>query len=354
MKAIVLGGTGFVGMNVARALVAAGHDVVATRRTRANTLFARKLGARLVQADLEDPVALAEAMRGREVVFMCAGHYPRYSLDLDDEVAKARRWVGNTLEAARRAGVQRYVLTSSVSTVGPPRRGELSDELDPMSADAYESVYFAVKHAIEREALDAVATGLDVVVTCPTGIVGELDVKAGTGFVIVALGNGMLPFYVQGRTNIIDADEMAFGHILAAERGRTGQRYILAGNNTTIEGLLHAVCRELGVPFTSWRLPLGAAGVFSTLSEMRCAALGGHRRPFIPREFVDVVRHGQWVNAGKAYLELGVREPAALEDTVRKACRWYERYRYIRRDQPIRAEAGAPARSTSVTQGDPA
>ncbi len=355
MKAIVLGGTGFVGMNVVRALVAAGHDVAATRRTRANTLFARKLGARLVQADLEDADALADVMGGREVVFMCAGHYPRYSLDLDHEVGNARRWVRTTLEAARKAGVQRYVLTSSVSTVGPPGPGrELSDERDPMAPQAHDSVYFAVKYAIEQEALAALATGLDVVVTLPTGIVGELDVKAGTGFAIVAVGNGMLPFYVQGRTNIIDADEMALGHLLAAERGRTGERYILAGNNTTIEGLLLAVCRELDLKFTSWRMPLGLAGVLSTVSEMRCATLGGHRRPFIAREFVDVVRHGQWVDPAKAVYELGTPPPAPLEDTVRKACRWYERYRYIHRDNPKRSPAGAADRSGPVSQGDPA
>jgi dihydroflavonol-4-reductase len=353
LKAIVLGGTGFVGMNVVRALAASGHDVVATRRSRANTLFARKLGARLVQASFEDVPGLAEAMRGRDVVFMCAGHYPRYSLDLDEEVGKARRWTRATLDAARAAGVQRYVLTSSVATVGPAAPGRaLSDERDPMSREAAASVYFAVKQAIEQEALDAVRTGLDVVVTCPTGIVGELDVKAGTGFVIVALGNGLLPVYVQGRVNILDADQMAVGHVLAAERGRTGERYILAGHNTTIEDLLRTVCDELGVRFASWRLPLGVAEVLSTLSEMRCATLGGHRRPFIPREFVDMARHGVWVDASKAARELGMPMPVPLADTVRKACRWYERYRYIRPQGTRRSDATAEGR-TSVTQGEP-
>ena len=90
MKALVVGGTGFVGMNVTRALVRHGHDVSATRRPHGNTLFARRLGAELAHADLESVESLSEVMRGREVVFMCAGHYPRYSLDCDAEVRMAR------------------------------------------------------------------------------------------------------------------------------------------------------------------------------------------------------------------------------------------------------------------------
>ena len=120
MKALVVGGTGFVGMNVVRALVAAGHDVVATRRELDNTLFARKLGARLVVAELDDADRLVAVMQDREVVFMCAGHYPRYSLNRRAEVAMARRRAKNVFDATRRAGAARCVLTSSITTVGPP------------------------------------------------------------------------------------------------------------------------------------------------------------------------------------------------------------------------------------------
>lgn len=331
VKALVLGGTGFVGMNLVRALVGAGHDVVATRRERANTLFARRLGAKLVCCDLAEVDSMVEVMRGREVVFMCAGHYPRYSLDLDSEVGLARTLAKNSMQAAVKAGVGRYVLTSSVATVGPPRAGgRLSNETDPMDPRARDSVYFAVKLAIEEQALAAERQGLDVVVLCPTGIIGTLDVKAGTGFVIVAIGNGMMPLHVDGRTNIVDADDMAAAHVVAAERGRRGERYIVGGHNTTVRALMEMVAEELGVPLHSWRIPLRLAAALATLDEMRCATVRGFSRPFLAREFVDIVRYGLWVDTSKARDELGLAAPTPLNVTIKKACTWYRRYRYLK------------------------
>jgi len=359
VRALVLGGTGFVGMNVARALVRHGHDVAATRRARANTLFARKMGAKLLVADLDDVDSLTGAMQGREVVFHCAGYYPRYSLDPDEQVALARRATANVVQAARRAHVDRLVLTSSVATVGPPHDGRtLSNETDPMSEAARESVYFSVKEAIEQEALEA--RDLDVVVTCPGGIIGELDVKAGTGFVIVALAHGLLPVYVQGKTNIVDADDMADGHVLAAEAGRTGERYVLGGHNTTIKDLLLGVCEELGVRFPAWPMPLLLAGPLSTFDEMRCSVRAKGERPFIPREFVDIVRHGQWFDTNKATRDLGLPAPVPLHVTIRKACAWYERFRYIPRRTGTSSAAAKPSvprifaasRAASPSQAD--
>lgn len=327
MKAVVIGGTGFVGMNVTRALVAAGHDVVATRKVHANTLFARKLGAPLVRADLDDEPALVEAMRGREVAFMCAGHYPRYSLDADAEVAVARARVGRALSAAKQAHVSRVVLTSSIATVGPPERGVRSTEDDPIDPTSLGSVYHRVKLAIEQEAL---ASGLDVVVLLPTGIVGELDVKAGTGFLFVALGNGMLPFFVEGKTNVIDADDLAHAHVAAALHGRSGERYAVGGHDLMVSELLERVATILGVPMNARPVPWWLAGPAATFAEMRAAALKDGGRPFLAREMVDVVRFGRFVDSSKAARELRLPPPTPLDDTLRKACGWFVKHRYIR------------------------
>ncbi len=328
MKALVLGGTGFVGMNVARALVAEGHDVAATRRHRANTLFARKLGVELVRTELDDPDSLVEAMKGREVVFHCAGYYPRYSLNPEEQVQLARQATTNVTKAARKASVDRLVLTSSVATVGAPRHGRLlSNESDRMSKASERSVYFAVKQAIEQVVLEERC--VETMVLCASGIIGELDVKAGTGFVIVALAHGMLPFYIEGKTNIVDADDMAVAHVRAGALGRAGERYILGGHNLTIREMLLAICEELNIRFVSWRLPASIAAPMATLDEMRCSAQGQGARPFIPREFVDIVRYGQWFDTSKSHQALGLEEPTPLDVTIRKACAWYERFRYI-------------------------
>lgn len=333
MKACVVGGTGFVGMNLIRALVAGGHDVVGTRRVHANTLFARKLGAPLLRAELDDEDALIDAMRGRDVVFMCAGHYPRYSLQRDAEVDLARSRMQKTLRAAKRAGVQRYVLTSSVATVGPPAAGQrCSVETDRMALRAADCVYHSVKLAIEQEAHSACQQGLDVVTLCPSGIFGDLDVKAGTGFLIVALGNGALPFYVDSKINVVDADDLAQAHILAAERGRSGERYIIGSHNLRVSELLQLIARTLGLPLRSRRLPIPIAGWLATLSEARVRSAQNGRRPWMSRELVDMARFGQWVDSSKARSELGLSAPLELQATLTKACNWYLRHRYVLRN----------------------
>jgi len=342
VKAVVIGGTGFVGMNVVKALVQEGHDVTATRRERANTLFARKMGAKLVHADLDNEDSLVEAMTGREVVFMCAGHYPRFSLDLDGEIAIARKRASQAVRAAMRAKVQRFVLTSSVATIGPaPKDQALANEQCPMTKSMRRSVYYAVKEAIENETFKAQAQGLDTVTLCPTGIMGPLDVKAGTGFVIVAVGNGMLPFHIDGRTNVVDVEDLALAHIAAAERGRTAERYIIGGHNTTIRELLDLLADELDVPLNSWRLPLWAAGALTTLSEMKCAATRSGSRPFMSREFVDIAKYGVWVDTSKASDELLLDTPTPLRQTLHKACDWYMRHRYIPRKELASQQSAA-------------
>lgn len=341
MSALVLGGTGFIGMNVVRALVASGVDVAASRRARANTLFARKLGAKLVVADLDDRASLEAAMRGRDVVYNCAAHYPRYSLDPDREVALATERARNGVKAAIAAGVRRYVLTSSVATIGrPPRSRALADERDVCDPREPLGTYHAVKLAFEEETLRAAGDALDVVVLCPTGVMGELDVKAGTGFLVVAMGRGQLPFHVNGKTNVIDADDLALAHIAAAARGRRGERYIVAGHNVTVRGLLDQIADTLEVPLRSWPLPLSVASFASTFAELRCAALRDGSRPFLSRELVDVVRLGQWVDASKATRELGLPAPTPLAVTLKKSCDWYRRHKYV---PPLRAPVHSPA-----------
>lgn len=344
MNALVVGGTGFVGMNVVRALVAAGHDVTATRRARSNTLFARKLGARLEHADLDDTASLVKVMRGRDVVFMCAGHYPRYSLDPEREIGLARARAHAGITGAILADVPRYVLTSSVATVGPPPPGrELSRECDLLPVALRAGAYHGAKIAIEDETLAVSARGdIHVVILCPTGIMGTLDVKAGTGFVVVALGTGRLPFYVPGKTNLVDADDVAAAHLAAATKGRPGDRYLVGGHNLTVRQLLRAIADELEISLASWPLPPRLAGVLATVAEMRVAAENRGGRAFLSRELVDVVTHGRWVDTTMATRELGLAPPVPLETTIRKACDWYRKNRYL----PSRGSSPPLARSS--------
>lgn len=326
MKAVVLGATGFIGLNVLRTLHGRGHDVIGTRRTTANTLWARKIGAPLVRAELDDVASLVEAMRGRDVAFLCAAHYPRYSLDGAVEVVTARRRVENVLLAAAQAGVGRLVVTSSIATVGPPRPGRVRvDEDDAPDPRANGSVYHQVKLAIEDALRGA---PVDVVTLLPTAVLGELDVKAGTGFLVVAVGQRRLPFYVEGRINVVDADDLAEAHVAAAERGRPGERYAIGGHDLLVSDLLARVAEHLGVPFDSVPIPAWLGRIAGTVAELHAAGRPG-ARPFLSRELVDVVRLGQFVDRGKSERELALPPPTPLSVTLEKACAWYRRHRYL-------------------------
>lgn len=331
MKAVVVGGTGFIGMNLIRALVAHGWEVSATRRVRANTLFARKLGAKLVVGELDDIESLVTAMAGHDVAFLCAGHYPRYSINAEEEITIAKRRMQNMLVAAKRAKVSRVVYTGTVATIGPSPCGrKLSDERDPPNRHALEnSVYYRLKYELEMQVREACQQGLDVVTLLPTGVFGQLDVKAGTGFLLVGFANAMLPYYVNGKINVIDADDLAKAHIRAALHGVNGQRYIIGGHNVWVREILRTTADYFSIPFASWPLPLWAATALATFDEMRVVSRNKGERPFLPIEFADLATYGTWVSSAKANRELCLPPPTPYISTIRKACSWYERHRYI-------------------------
>jgi dihydroflavonol-4-reductase len=119
--------------------------------------------------------------------------------------------------------------------------------------------------------------------------------------------------------------------VAAAERGHAGERYIAAGHNVTVREFMGLIAEELAVPLHSWRIPIWLAGPLTSLDEMRCAVVQNGSRPFLAREFVDMVHHGQWVDRSKSATELGLADPAPLTATIHKACLWYERHGYLKR-----------------------
>src|SRR5262245_41105033 len=239
MRVLVLGATGFIGGQIARALVEHGYAVRALRRARSSTLALEGLPVEFAYGDLRDPSALLAAMRGVEAVFHAAGYYPHNSLAPRRALRLAAAGMRNLLECARAADVGRVVYTSSLSTIGPPAVGRaLADERDYYLPGSVADPYFEAKWAMEAEVYRAVALGQAVVALCPTVVFGPGDVKPTSGTVLLALARGLLPAYVEGRINIVDVRDVAMAHVAALERGRTGERYILSGQNTTIGAAL--------------------------------------------------------------------------------------------------------------------
>lgn len=262
MKACVLGATGFIGGQIALAALAEGWQVRAARRNPSNFGAIASAAVQWVMADLRDEDSLTEAMRGCEIAFHAAAGYPENFRRIPREVAQATQEMQNALNAARRARINRFVYTSSLTTLEP--RKLLADEaltarpLDETShytPGAAKSAYYEAKWAMETLAL--AQKDLDVVVTVPTAVMGPGDVKPTTSQVIRDCARGLYPVYFDAVLNPVDGRDVARAHIIAAQKGRAGERYILGGQNMTMLEMLTEICRVAQRPPPKIKLSRG-------------------------------------------------------------------------------------------------
>ena len=325
-QALIIGSTGCIGNNIARACLASGWSVRAFRRATSRTWMLDGLDVEHAVGDLFNPDSLADAMRGCDVVFHAAAYYPRHSLDVDGSLREAVLGMRNVLDAAKETGVDRLVFTSSLTTLGPPSEaGRLADEDDFYLPGSTHSAYFESKWAMEAEAWRAIATGLPLVIVNPTAVFGPWDVGPTTGEILVNVAKGRFPVWVDLEANVVDARDVGEGHLLAAERGRIGQRYILGGENLSVRQALTIAAREAGARPPRWHLPLGMISKLVKIGE----ALG--RLPLIkplPLEHLKTMREWRALDCSKAQRELGFVHRPFL-DTIRETLAWFREHKYL-------------------------
>jgi len=329
MRVLVLGATGFSGGQIARALVERGHTVRALRRPGSSMLALDGLQVELATGDLRDRVSLLAAMHDVEAVFHAAAYYPPNSLAPRRSLRMAVDGMRAVLECACEAGVRRVIYTGSLSTIGPVSGGRaLADERDAYLPGSVADPYFEVKWAMEAEAYRAVAAGQEVVALCPTVVFGPGDVKPTTGLTLLALRRGLMPAYIEGVINIVDVRDVAQAHVTALERGRSGERYILGGHNTSIGETLRLAARLAGVAPPRVRVPAGLALLAGKLGEV--ASLAIPQRPFLPLcEAIEMIRHGQHYDCGKARRDLALAT-RPLEETLRDSLEWFRQHGYLK------------------------
>ncbi len=255
---LVTGATGFIGSQVVRLLLQRGDQVRATVRTDAS---ARKLddqAVEVIRADILDRRSVRRALSGVEQLFHLAG---TTSLVLAREEVFAVNVEGTriVLEEALRAGVEQAVYTSSVAAVGPAPAGRTTDESNIWDAGRYAIPFVDSKHEAEVVALRLVARGLPLVIVNPTLVLGAGDPGRSSTAFVRRFMRRQIPAYVDGRLNIVGVEDVARGHLLAGERGRVGERYILGNRNFTIERLFADLSRLSGVDPPPIKLPLGLA-----------------------------------------------------------------------------------------------
>jgi dihydroflavonol-4-reductase len=314
-KTLVTGGAGLVGGHVVRLLAERGDELRLTVRegTRLDNLAG--IDYEPAVCDVLDRRAVRRAMRDVDRVYHIAG-----STSLRASLAKLYRInVEGTrvvLEEALRANVGRVVYTSSVAAVGPAKRGSTADETQPFTADTHGLPYVNSKREAEVEVLRLAAGGLPVVIVSPAHVFGAGDVNRSSTEIVRRFLRREIPAYVDGAINIVDAEDVARGHLLAEERGRVGERYILGNRNFTLDRLFADLGRLSGVEPPALKLPLPAALALAAALER----LPG--RP--PITAVEVRGASLWwaFRSTKAKRELGY-QPSHHEDTLEATIAWY-------------------------------
>ncbi|MGQ9815495.1 MAG: NAD-dependent epimerase/dehydratase family protein [Candidatus Roseilinea sp.] len=318
MQVTVLGATGFIGGHIARAAIARGWRVRAARRHPGAVGAIGDVPVEWVEANLADETSLTRAMRESEILFHAAASYPQDFRNIPRVVAQAGHEMERVLHAARQAGVRRVVYTSSLTTLGLAGPGRLADESLFYTPGAARSAYFEAKYAMEQIALRAshdAAAGLDVVVLLPSAVFGPGDVKPTTSVVIRDAARGRYPFYFDAVINAVDGRDVAQTHIAAAERGRSGERYIVGGHNLTLRQLLDTVDAIVGRRQRRVRVSRRLVRALIYLTD---------RLPFthVPENF-RTFEFWQPVSSHKAQTELG-HTIRPFENTVRDTLLWFQ------------------------------
>src|ERR1022692_1585712 len=315
--ALVTGASGFLGWHVARVLLERGIRVRALVRPGSRV---DALDVECVTGDLRDPASLERAVAGCGLVFHVAADYRLWAKDPGELYRSNVDGTRNMLEAAKNSGAERVVYTSTVGCIGLPHGG-IGDENTPVGLEDMVGHYKRSKFMAERVALEFARSGLPVVIVNPTAPIGDHDVKpTPTGKIVLDFLRGDMPAFIDTGLNVVDARDVALGQLLACERGRAGERYILGAENLTLAQILAELAAIAGRPAPTVQLPYAvayAAGVVTTA----WARVTG-KPPRAPLDAVRMARKKMFVSHAKAARELGFR-PGPAEGAFRRAVEWF-------------------------------
>jgi dihydroflavonol-4-reductase len=319
----VTGATGFVGWHIARKLLDRGDAVRVLARDLKRV---RELdGAEIIVGDLRDPESLARAVDGCTVAFHAAADYRLWTRDPEEMFRSNVEGTRNLLTAARSAGLERVVYTSTVGCIGVPEGG-IGDEQEPVRIEDMSGPYKQSKFQAEQVALRFAKEGFDVVIVNPTAPMGDHDFKpTPTGKILVDVVKGAMPGFVDTGLNVVDVRDVADGHIRAMDKGRSGERYILGSENLTLEQIVTVAAEIAHKPAPKIRVPYAvayAAGVASTA----WAGITG-KEPMAPLDAVKMSKKKMWVRHDKAARELGY-SPGYAREAIRRAIEWFQANAY--------------------------
>ena len=327
MKNFVTGGTGFLGSALVRKLLERGEEVVALSRPGSDLRNLEGLDVEIAYGDLLDRESLRAAMKGCHRVYHAAAEYSLWVPDKKAIYAVNVDGTKNVLTAAIEAGVSRAVYTSTVGALGNPGDGTPGREDTPVSLGDMAGDYKRSKFMAEQAALEFASRGFPVVIVNPSTPVGPRDVKpTPTGKMILDFLLGKMAAYLDTGLNLIDVDDAALGHILAMEKGRTGEKYILGNRNMTLKEIFQVLSRLTGIPAPKVRLPYYFVLPIA-LASTALAEYVTRRPPLAPVDAVRMARKVMFFDQSKAVAELGLPQ-GPVEDALARAVAWFRENAY--------------------------
>src|SRR6266542_4873978 len=321
MDALVTGGTGFVGANLVRELLADGRTVRVLARKGGDRTALEGCAVEIAEGDLLDPGSLKAAAAGVRRVYHVAADYRLWARDPRELYRANVEGTRHLLEAAADAGAERIVYTSTVGALGIPKDGTPGDETSPVGLEDMVGPYKASKFLAERVAEEWAGRGAPIVIVNPSAPLGPWDVKpTPTGQMIVDFLRGKMLGSIDTGLNIVHVRDVARGHILAAHRGRVGQKYVLGNCNMSLIEIFRALAAITGVRAPRFRVPYSVAWLAALCMEGTARLTGG--APRVPLDAVRMARKRMYFSAEKAIRELGLPQTPA-EEALRDAVAWF-------------------------------
>jgi dihydroflavonol-4-reductase len=338
-------------------LVARGDNVRVLLRVSSHNRAIADLPLEYVTGDLRDAASLDRAMNGVQRVFHVAADYRLWAKRSQDIYDSNVGGTKNLLEAAKRSGVEQLIYTSTVATIAVDRRvngkAEVTEPAQqagntPLPSEATEAKldemighYKRSKWMAEQEVREAAVAGFPAIIAMPTTPVGPWDWKpTPTGKIILDFLNGKMPGYVETGLNFVGVEECASGHLLVAEKGKVGERYLLGAENLTLKSLLDTLAEITGLPAPKMKIPHGVALGVAYANTAFSRMIG--REPGIPVEGVKIAQHLMFVDASRAPRELGFKG-GSVRAALERAVRWYEANGYVSKGRAKRMARAAAA-----------
>ncbi|MEN9216280.1 MAG: NAD-dependent epimerase/dehydratase family protein [Gloeomargarita sp. HHBFW_bins_162] len=319
-QAFVTGATGFVGANLVRLLLAQGHQVRVLVRPQSSLRNLQGLPVERVTGDVLSP-ELPHHLAGCDVLFHVAAHYSLWQRDKDLLYQANVLGTRHILQAAHTAGVPRTVYTSSVAAIGVGKPGQVVDETHQSPVASLIGHYKQSKYWAEQEAHQAAQRGQDVVIVNPTTPIGAWDSKpTPTGDIILRFLRGQMPAYVNTGLNFIPVQDVAWGHILAWQKGQSGRRYILGHTNLSLQAFLQKLAQITGLAAPGWQIPVQIPLAVAWVDEILLGTLG--KKPSLALDSVRMAHQTMYYDSQRAIRELGLPQ-TDLDEAIKQAVDWF-------------------------------